>query len=123
MRVLRIIPINDLDPPTFQAWADRIVHYLKTLPGTTLHLVFDDYRRCDDELYQTKGRPDKGTERHISDLSQKLPKLQDWSDFLTNDQNKLQVSAYTCVIFIHKWTYTRICIHAHIYTHRCTLHK
>jgi hypothetical protein len=91
MRVVRIIPIKNLTPPTFKSWADKIVDYLRSLPGTALHLIFDDYRSEEGELYLSKGRPDKGRERRISDLTQTLPKLRDWSDFLTNDVNKQQV--------------------------------
>ena len=90
--MVRIIPINELSPPTFKAWTDRLVGYLKSLPGTTLHLVFDDYHSDERQIYLSKGRPDKGRERRISDLSQKLPNLSDWNDFLTNDVNKLQVT-------------------------------
>jgi hypothetical protein len=92
MRVVRIIPISGLIPPTFKSWANRIVGYLKSLPGSTVHLVFDDYRSEEGHIYLSKGRPDRGRERSITDLSQILPKLHDWNDFLTNDINKLQIT-------------------------------
>ena len=91
MRVVRIIPINGLSPSTFTAWAIRVVSYLRSLPGSTLHLVFDDYSSNHDKLYMSKGRPDRGRERIISNLSQPLPKLSDWNDLLTNDFNKFQL--------------------------------
>ena len=91
MRVVRIIPINDLKPPTFKSWADRLVGYLEILPGTSLHVVFDDYRSEEGQLTVSKGRPDKERERRIANLSQTLPKLGDWNSFLTNDVNKFQV--------------------------------
>jgi len=92
MRVVRIIPITGLEPQTFFSWAVRIVNYLKSLPGNTLHLVFDDYRAVPGQTYLSKGRPNKGRERRISDLSQQLPKTGYWNGFLTNDRNKLQLS-------------------------------
>lgn len=92
MRVVRLIPITGLVPNTFRSWANRVVVYLRTLPGSTIHLVFDDYRPADGNLYLSKGRPDRGRERHITDLGQRLPKLQDWNDFLTNDSNKMQLT-------------------------------
>ena len=45
IRIVRIIPINDLNPPTFKSWADRLACHLGTLPGSTIHVVFDDYDR------------------------------------------------------------------------------
>ena len=92
MRVVRIVPINGLAPATFQSWATRIVSYLKSLPGSTLHLVFDDYRLNDAQPTLSKGRQEKGRERILADLSQKLPNIRDWNDFLTNRINKLQIT-------------------------------
>ena len=66
--------------------------YLKSLPGSTLHLVFDDYRLNDAQPIWSKGRQEKGRERILADLSQKLPKIRDWNDFLTNRINKLQIT-------------------------------
>ena len=88
MRVVRIIPINGLS--TFKSWALRVVNYLRALPGTPLHLVFDNYSPYHDNLYLSKGRPDRGRERRVSDLSQTLPKLSEWNNFLTNDLNKFR---------------------------------
>eukprot|EP00112_Aurelia_sp_Birch-Aquarium-sp1_P017225 Seg3972.2 transcript_id=Seg3972.2/GoldUCD/mRNA.D3Y31 product="hypothetical protein" protein_id=Seg3972.2/GoldUCD/D3Y31 len=90
MRVVRIIPINDLNPPTFKSWAERLACHLRALPGNTIHVVFDDYDK--DPLCLSKGRLDSGKERKISDISQKLPKLKEWKTFLTNEKNKLQVT-------------------------------
>lgn len=92
MRVVRIIPIKSLSTSTYKSWADRIVNYLQALPGSILHLVFDDYSSPEGHLYLSKGRPDKGRERIISDLTQQLPNLSEWADFLTNDLNKFQLT-------------------------------
>ena len=74
------------------SWAHRIVGYLKSLPGTVLHLVFDNYNSEPGQLYLSKGRPNKGRGRRMSSLSQQLPKLSDWNDFLTNDVNEFQLT-------------------------------
>jgi len=95
MRVVRMITIKDLKPFTFRSWMIRVVDYLKSLPGTILHIVFDDYRRPDDStLYLSKGRPDKGRERRVTHLDQQLPQVSEWNDFLTNDSNKLQLTQH-----------------------------
>ena len=75
-------------PPTFKSWADRLVGYLEILPDTFLHVVFDDYRSEEGQLTVSKGRPDKGRERRIANLSETLPKLGDWNSFRTNDVSK-----------------------------------
>ncbi len=92
MRVVRLVPINDIVPTTFRSWAQRIVAYLRSLPGETIHLVFDDYRPSGGTIYLSKGRPDKGRERNLTDLGQRLPKLSEWNDFLSNDGNKMQIT-------------------------------
>ena len=92
MRVVGIIPTSGLPSTTYKAWADRIVNYLRELPGSSVHLVFDDYSPPQNQHYLSKGRPDKGRERRICDLSQQLPSLSEWNDFLTNDINKLQLT-------------------------------
>ena len=93
MRVVRMVTINGLKPFTFRSWVRRIVDYLKSLPGTSLHIVLDDYRQPEDStLYLSKGRPDKGRERRITQLDQQLPQLKEWNDFLTNESNKLQLT-------------------------------
>ena len=43
MRVLRLIPITTIQPPTFMKWAEAVKIYLENLPGNTLHVVLDDY--------------------------------------------------------------------------------
>ena len=45
---MRVVRIKDLKPFAFRSWVIRVVDYLKSLPGTILHIVFDDYRRPDD---------------------------------------------------------------------------
>ena len=92
MRVVRLIPINDANPPTFLTWAKRVFNYIESLPGQVVHVVFDNYSQVDDPTkILSKGRENKGIERKISNLNQILPKLNEWQDFLTNDTNKYQI--------------------------------
>ena len=41
---MRVVRIKDLKSFTFRSWVIRVVDYLKSLPGTILRIVFDDYR-------------------------------------------------------------------------------
>ena len=92
MRVVRFIPINDTNPTTFLSWAKKISGYIESLPGEVVHIVFDNYSPVDNpSKVLSKGRPNKGIERKISNLNQMLPKLNEWQDFLTNDKNKFQI--------------------------------
>ena len=68
---MRVVHIKDLKPFTVRSWVIRVVDYLKSPPGTILHIVFDDYRRPDDHtLYLSKVRPDKERERTVTHLDQ-----------------------------------------------------
>lgn len=69
-----------------------ILDYLKPLPGSIVHLVFDDYSEDPDYLYPSKDRKETGMYRVIADLSQKLPKISEWGDFLSNRRNKYQLT-------------------------------
>ena len=91
MRVVRIIPVSDVNPRTFIAWAKRLCEYLMNLPGNILHVVFDMYTDGNDFSQPTKGRPVLATRHHISDLSQSLPRSTEWQEFLSNDGNKRQL--------------------------------
>ena len=92
MRVVRMLPISNLKTKTFLAWTEKFTGYLKSLPGTTVHVVFDNYDSSSDIINLSKGRIQSGKERKITDLSQKLPQSNEWADFLTNDSNKLQLT-------------------------------
>ena len=95
MCVVRMVTIKDLKPFTFRSWVIRVVDYLKSLPGSILHIVFDNYCQPDDStLYLSKARPDKGIERRVTHLYQQLPQVSEWNDFLTNESNKLQLTQY-----------------------------
>ena len=73
MRVLRLIPITTIQPPTFMKWAEAVKIYLENLPGNTIYVVLDDYSPGDKNILK-KSRPESITERKISDLSQQWPK-------------------------------------------------
>ena len=66
MRVVRVIPIRDSDPPTFLTWAKKVFAYVERLPGETVHVVFDNYA-SDDYTYipLSKGRVNNSIERNI----------------------------------------------------------
>ena len=92
MRVVRMIPIEDVDPPTYLSWAKNVFSYIHGLPGDVLHIVFDNYSSVDDPTKVIlKGRVDRGFERKISNLNQTLPNVDEWQDFLTNERNKDQI--------------------------------
>ena len=74
MRVVRIIPISDLDENTFMCSAKRFVHYLKPLSGHVIHLIFGNYEKSE-EISISKRRSQKGTERNITSLNQTVPTI------------------------------------------------
>ena len=57
-RLIRIIGISDLTEKTFLSWAKNVCNYLRSLPGNTVHVVFDNYEEADN-LVLTKGRRKK----------------------------------------------------------------
>ena len=70
MRVVRMITIKDLNPPTFESWAKKVFNYILSLPGNTAHIVFDNYAPAPDpSKVLLKGRIDQGMERKISKLN------------------------------------------------------
>ena len=92
MRVVRMIPVQDVDPPTFLSWAKNVFSYIHGLPGDVLHIVFDIYSPIHDPTKViSKGRVDRGFERKILSLNQTLPNVDEWQGFLTNERNKDQI--------------------------------
>ncbi len=47
MRVGRLISLTGLALGLFRSLANRVVVYLRNLPGSIIHLVFDDYGPAD----------------------------------------------------------------------------
>ena len=93
MRLVRMISIKNMNPPTFLSWAKEIYSYIETLPGKIVHIVFDNYATSDDSSISfSKGRTDSGIVRNISSLNQVLPQSNEWENFLTNRSNKLQTT-------------------------------
>ena len=80
MRVIRIIPVSDLNPPTFLKWISNVCGYINSLPREILHLVFDVYYKDIAYSLPSKGQNDDGQFRHVSDLTQKLPSPSCWKD-------------------------------------------
>ena len=91
MRVVRIISVSDMKPPTFITWLRSIWNCLNTLLREILHLVFDVYSQDIVSKEPSKGRPNNEQSRYISDLSQKLPSPSSWVVFLRNSENKRQI--------------------------------
>ena len=92
MRVVRIIPIKGTDPPLYSTWAKKLFAYIENLPGNNIHIVFDNYNCEDDQfIILSKERLESSTERNISSLNQVLPNVNEWSEFLSNRKNKLQL--------------------------------
>ena len=92
MRVVRMIPISNLPSMTFLGWAKRLLNYIKHLPGKKIHIVFDVYDEEESHNSLSKRREIKSRERKIEDLSQKLPNVNEWADFLTNSKNKCRLT-------------------------------
>ena len=88
MRIVRIIPITKLKPATFKTWAVEVFKHLKPLPGTVLHIVFDNY----EYKFQVPSKDRAvGVSRMLSDIDQQLPHENEWKDFLDNSKNKSQL--------------------------------
>ena len=102
MRVMKMIPITNLTPPTFLGWAKRLYNYMKQLPGTVIHIVFDVYEEEGHLNSLSKGRETKSRERKIVDLSQQLPVVSEWADFLTNSKNKCRLTLLLADFFLTK---------------------
>ena len=67
MRVVKMIPVNKISPRTFRRWCDNVFDYIKSLPGDTVHIVFDNYAY--DYLVPSKDRY-TGAPRLISSIDQ-----------------------------------------------------
>ena len=57
MKIVRMIPVPNLNPPTFMTWATNRFNYINNLPGTLCHVVFDVYQTGDFST-PSKGRHD-----------------------------------------------------------------
>ena len=93
MKVVRMIPSTNLSPPTYETWAINMFNYMNGLPGLVRHVVFDIHPGHVDFSRPSKGRYDSfGERRYISSLFQQLPLTHKaWLDYLSNDQNKLEL--------------------------------
>ena len=110
MRVVRIIKIDDLKPPTFLTWAKNVFSYIEGLPGEKAHIVFDNYVN-ESTVSLTKGRNESGIQRKISNLNQVLPEPKEWKDFLSNKSNKYQL----CYLLADHFTSQTIDTNKNIY--------
>ena len=101
MRVLRLIPITTIQPQTFMKWAEAVKMFLENLPGNTLHIVPGDGNIL------KKSFPESMTLRKISDLSQQLPKSDEWQDFLSNHNNKFQLDNLMSDYLLEKASFSK----------------
>ena len=66
MRLVRMIPIKGCEPPTFLTWSKKVFSYIEKLPGTSIHIAFDNYAYYPDSLIPlSKGRKSDGVESNI----------------------------------------------------------
>ena len=92
LRVVQINPIKGTDPPLYSTWAKKLFAYIENLPGNNIHIVFDKYNCEGDQFISlSKERLEISTERNISCFNQVLPNANEWSEFLSNTKNKLQL--------------------------------
>ena len=79
MGLVRMIPIKGCEPPTFLTWSKKVFSYIEKLPGTSIHIVFDNYAYYPDSLIPlSKGRKSGGAEKNINNLNQVLPNPNEW---------------------------------------------
>ena len=92
MRVVRIIPIKGIDPPLYSTWTKKLFAYIENLPGNNIHIVFNNYNCEGDQFISlSKERLESSIERNTSSWNQVLPNANEWSEFLSNSKNKLQL--------------------------------
>ena len=107
MRLVRMIPFKGCEPPTFLTWFKKVFSYIEKLPGTSIHIVFDNYAYYPDSFIPlSKGRKSNGTERNINKLNQFLPNPSEWQEFLSNDKNKLSICKLLAEFFVSGKVYT-----------------
>ena len=81
--------------------------YIEKLPGTSIHIVFDNYAYYPDSFIPlSKGRKSDGAERNINNLNQVLPNPIEWQEFLPNDKNKLSICKLLAEFFVSGEVYT-----------------
>ena len=85
MHVVRMIP------PTFLEWTKRLYNHMKQL--YKYHIVLP------------KARETKSKVRKIADSSQQVPKVSEWTDFLTNSENKCRLMLLLADFFLIKSKY------------------
>ena len=70
MILVRMISINGCEPPTFLTWSKKVFSYIEKLPGTSIHIVFDNYAYYPDSFIPlSKGRKSNGAERNITNFT------------------------------------------------------
>ena len=100
MRVVKMMPITNLTPPAVLGCAKRLYNYMKQLPGTVIHIVFDGYEEEGHLNSLSKERQTKPREIKIAALSQQLPRVNEWTDFLTNSKNKSLLTLFLADFYL-----------------------
>ena len=90
MRVVRLIPVSYLKSPTFRYWTTNVLNHLNSLPGTDMHVVFDDYQYVSESPFKNEDISE--WEKIVSELDQELPDAKEWSSFLSNGENKYHLA-------------------------------
>ena len=107
MRLVRMIPIKGCEPTTFLTWSKKVFLYIEKLPGTSIHIVFDNYAYYPDSFIPlSKGRKSDCAERNINKLNQVLPNLSERQQFLSNNKNKLSMCKLPAEFFVSGEEYT-----------------
>ena len=92
MKIVRMIPITKLKPPTYLSWTKKLLNHIMNLKGKVIHIVFDRYTEEIDLSRPSKGRSLLSERKYVSCLTQILPSTtKDWQSFLSNDANKYQL--------------------------------
>ena len=74
MRVVRLIPVTSIYPPTSIKLTEAVKIYFGNLPGNTLHVVLDHYLPGDENRFLKKCCPEIIAKHKIPDLRQQYTK-------------------------------------------------
>ena len=92
MKVVRMVGVAKLQPPTFLSWTKRFLNNIMSLKAEVIHIVFDRYSLEVDLTRPSKGRGKTSERKYVSSLTQIIPLTKsDWQSFLSNDANKYQL--------------------------------
>ena len=73
MKIVRMIPVTNLQPRTFLTWTKKFLDYITNLDGTEIHIVFDQYSEDIDLTRPSKGRSAEAEKKYVSSITQVIP--------------------------------------------------